>query len=402
MVGSSRISRSCSCTSSRASATRLACPPDSVAVSASSSSPMPRRSSIASPRQASPTASRDRAGGEARRLVEHPDPHAAAAADLTGFGFEVAGEHPQQRGLARAVDPDDADTVAGRDREREVGEQRLVRSGDRHGCCIDQDHELARLRAGRATAPPRRGRSSRGPGWIRTNVGNAGRFTVCSLWPLGHRPVTERDDTDFGPELRPAGLSSGPKTWAERHQAARSQRCRTAGTGTSSPRSWAARTRDPEAPVPAQRLHRTDDLDGDGDAERPPERGGVLGADEVEHAPDADGGEDRGREAADVDDTRRRADERRRVVVAGEREADARRRPTDRRSATRRRSAASVVACPRSRTAAPTRAPACRTPRRGRTAPGPRGGGRRRADHRAEHDAGRHADHQHRARRRTG
>src|SRR5262245_27095041 len=29
-----------------------------------------------------------------------------------------------------------------------------------------------------------------GPGWIRTIVGNAGRFTVCSLWPLGHRPRT--------------------------------------------------------------------------------------------------------------------------------------------------------------------------------------------------------------------
>ena len=30
--------------------------------------------------------------------------------------------------------------------------------------------------------------SSRGGGRIRTSVGEAGRFTVCSLWPLGHTP----------------------------------------------------------------------------------------------------------------------------------------------------------------------------------------------------------------------
>ncbi len=31
-----------------------------------------------------------------------------------------------------------------------------------------------------------------GPGRIRTSVGNAGRFTVCSLWPLGYRPSRPR------------------------------------------------------------------------------------------------------------------------------------------------------------------------------------------------------------------
>ena len=33
-----------------------------------------------------------------------------------------------------------------------------------------------------------------GPGRIRTSVGNAGRFTVCSLWPLGHRPIARLVD----------------------------------------------------------------------------------------------------------------------------------------------------------------------------------------------------------------
>ena len=35
--------------------------------------------------------------------------------------------------------------------------------------------------------PPADPRKS-GPRRIRTTVGYAGRFTVCSLWPLGHRP----------------------------------------------------------------------------------------------------------------------------------------------------------------------------------------------------------------------
>ena len=40
--------------------------------------------------------------------------------------------------------------------------------------------------AGRALRP---GPPLRGPGRIRTFEGRTGRFTVCSLWPLGHRPA---------------------------------------------------------------------------------------------------------------------------------------------------------------------------------------------------------------------
>ena len=40
------------------------------------------------------------------------------------------------------------------------------------------------------TESPCTGCHSGGPGWIRTTVGSqAGRFTVCSHWPLGHRPM---------------------------------------------------------------------------------------------------------------------------------------------------------------------------------------------------------------------
>ena len=31
--------------------------------------------------------------------------------------------------------------------------------------------------------------SNGGQGWIRTTESGAGRFTVCSLWPLGNLPI---------------------------------------------------------------------------------------------------------------------------------------------------------------------------------------------------------------------
>src|SRR5215204_7011491 len=46
--------------------------------------------------------------------------------------------------------------------------------------------------------------SSRGGGRIRTSVGEAGRFTVCSLWPLGHTPP----GTPRGPRPETPGYSS--------------------------------------------------------------------------------------------------------------------------------------------------------------------------------------------------
>src|SRR5215204_4829267 len=46
--------------------------------------------------------------------------------------------------------------------------------------------------------------SSRGGGRIRTSVGEAGRFTVCSLWPLGHTPP----GTPRGPRRETPGYSS--------------------------------------------------------------------------------------------------------------------------------------------------------------------------------------------------
>ena len=68
-------------------------------------------------------------------------------------------------------------------------------------------------------------RGDGGPGWIRTIEGVAGRFTVCSLWPLGHRPrVDERS-------ARPV---DGSRRYAEP--------CR---PSTSSPRSTTKRSATP-------------------------------------------------------------------------------------------------------------------------------------------------------------
>ncbi|CAB4605362.1 unannotated protein [freshwater metagenome] len=78
-VGSSRISRSCSSASRRASAVRLACPPDSPDVSASRRPPIPRRSSMASPCHPCPTASRTVPAGRSGRWgstpMRAPRPH---------------------------------------------------------------------------------------------------------------------------------------------------------------------------------------------------------------------------------------------------------------------------------------------------------------------------------------
>ena len=47
----------------------------------------------------------------------------------------------------------------------------------------------------------------RGGGRIRTSVGEAGRFTVCSLWPLGHTPGHA-----------PAALCRAPDYGSKRHR----------------------------------------------------------------------------------------------------------------------------------------------------------------------------------------
>ncbi len=52
------------------------------------------------------------AGRQLVGLAEHPDPDAAAPAHPAGVRFDPTGEQPQQRGLAVAVAPDDADPVA--------------------------------------------------------------------------------------------------------------------------------------------------------------------------------------------------------------------------------------------------------------------------------------------------
>ena len=52
-------------------------------------------------------------------LAEHPQAHSAAVGHAAGIGFDGAGEHAQQAGLAVAVAADDADHVSGVDAERD-------------------------------------------------------------------------------------------------------------------------------------------------------------------------------------------------------------------------------------------------------------------------------------------
>jgi hypothetical protein len=65
---------------------------------------------------------------------------------------------------------------------------------------------LYQLSYSRIELAPARDRPEANSGgcWIRTNVGNAGRFTACSLWPLG-QPSRER-------ELFSIGADEGTRT----------------------------------------------------------------------------------------------------------------------------------------------------------------------------------------------
>jgi hypothetical protein len=120
--------------------------------------------------------------------------------DARALPDQVAGVGP-----SRVIDPDEANAslsyVVSEDKIAETrmlpGAVQLARAKPRP--TTDGDLPLAptgRMIVGVTQGHPvtRRDRSHRagqnvsGPGWIRTTVGCAGRFTVCSLWPLGHRP----------------------------------------------------------------------------------------------------------------------------------------------------------------------------------------------------------------------
>ena len=67
--------------------------------------------------------------------------------NLPASGFSCAGDHAEQRRLARAVRADDADDPAGREREVHVLEQQLVAEG--FGDVFGLDDLLPEPRAGR-------------------------------------------------------------------------------------------------------------------------------------------------------------------------------------------------------------------------------------------------------------
>ncbi len=79
--------------------------------------------------------------------------------------------------------------------------------------CRDQPGRNARDPPATTKAPPTRTFVCRGPRRIRTTVGYAGRFTVCSLWPLGHRPsswiIAEMHTCRQAPRASIRGLALG-------------------------------------------------------------------------------------------------------------------------------------------------------------------------------------------------
>lgn len=97
----------------------------------------------------------DRAHGQVVGLVQHHDAGAAAGPQRAAVGLGAPGEHPQQGGLAGAVDAHEAEAVAGRHRQREVGEQVPTGTGGGQVGGVEQDHGEATL--GPAAACPARG-----------------------------------------------------------------------------------------------------------------------------------------------------------------------------------------------------------------------------------------------------
>ena len=101
----------------------------------------------------------DGTGRQVRGLAEEDGADPAAPPDDTGIRVEAAGEHPQQGGLAGAVDPDHAEPVPGGDGHREPGEEWTVGHRDAHVLEIDEH-------AHGPTVPPSRRGTDRG-GWAR-------------------------------------------------------------------------------------------------------------------------------------------------------------------------------------------------------------------------------------------
>ena len=140
-MGSSRISRSDSRTSSAARATRRRSPPDigptgvvqaevahaeAVEDGADPGVAGPLvlgAHALGEPGGAEHDVAHGRLGGQGEGLRKGGDAQVTAVGDPAGVGFLDLGEHPQQGGLAGAVEADDADPGVVVEPERDVGEQ---------------------------------------------------------------------------------------------------------------------------------------------------------------------------------------------------------------------------------------------------------------------------------------
>jgi hypothetical protein len=109
----------------------------------------------------------DLARRQHRILFERRDPDPTTEADVPGVGTQRSGQDAQQGGLARPVDADDGDTVAGRDRQVDPGEQQLV--GLAHADPGDVDADHATTLRGRHVRPSRNRTEFRPPIRVSTN-----------------------------------------------------------------------------------------------------------------------------------------------------------------------------------------------------------------------------------------
>ena len=133
-------------------------------------------------------------GSSARAvLVEADDAQAVGALDRAGVGGEVAGEQPQQRGLAAAVRAEQADARAGREGEVEVARRACGRRAPstararRAACASGGRRRRSRCRRCRRRRAPRASPSSS----IRRPASSMRRLAPwwCAPWRPAPQPL---------------------------------------------------------------------------------------------------------------------------------------------------------------------------------------------------------------------
>ena len=108
------------------------------------------------------------------RLAEIADPHRGATPHPAAVGLQVAGQQPEQAGLTRAVDPDQADALARPDGPVEVAQQHPIIDGETRRAESSNTSLPSRVVAKRCSASRSRGGGSPAISALAASIRNFG------------------------------------------------------------------------------------------------------------------------------------------------------------------------------------------------------------------------------------